>query len=330
MPLPLLCMGGGNLKEGEDSRKIRVLFSNYIDTFQNKLQEMNLSLGMFSFGKPTNYFIFIDKRFLHFIYTNQFAGSVPEVYMNDLRDQTKESFSIDELAMYMKAQRGITEYRGFSLDVKISDLPVSEQNAEIDRLVLDQIHKERNELIQQHQPLFIPIEQITRFMDIAGEDDVTNILLVPLLRHIGFKTAEAKGHRDRSLEFGQDIQRMKIQIPTGHWLFFSAQVKKGEVKANTQRQEDYVESILTQTVAQLNWEMPDAELGINIKPDHVLLIVTGNITEAAKQYIFRHRLIAEKKVLLMERENIISLCREKGLPKTVQDTIMEFNAKNTN
>jgi len=54
-----------------------------------------------------------------------------------------------------------------------------------------------------------------------------------LNRHLGFKTAEAKGHRDKTLEFGQDIQKTTIQIPTGHWLYFSAQVKKGDIKYGT-------------------------------------------------------------------------------------------------
>ncbi len=329
MPFPTMQIGGGNLTDDDLRKKIHVFMGNYMDAFQNKLREMNLSIGVFSFGKPTNYYLFIDKRSLHCIYSSQFAGGIAEVYYNDLRSQAKESFTVNEIAMYIRAQRGITEYNGLTFDIGVLNMPQSEQNSLIERMVSDQITKEYSIIVQQLQPLFIPVEQITRFIDIAGEDDVTNILLVPLLRHLGFKTAEAKGHRDRTLEFGQDIQRMKIQIPTGHWLFFSAQVKKGEVKANTQKQEDYVESILIQTVAQLNWEMPDAELSINVKPDHVLLIVTGKITEAAKQYIFRHRLITERKVLVMEREKILSLCQEKGLPKTVQDTIMEFNSKNS-
>jgi hypothetical protein len=151
---------------------------------------------------------------------------------------------------------------------------------------------------------------------------------VPLLRHIGFRTAESKGHKDRSLEFGQDVQRMKIQIPTGHWLYFSAQVKKGDIKANTESQNENVEKVLTQTQMQLEWQMPDIETNQNVKPDHILLIVSGDITESAKQYIFNHSLYQRKRVLLWEKETIIRLCEERGLPETVQRTITDYNQKN--
>ena len=71
--------------------------------------------------------------------------------------------------------------------------------------------------------------------------------------------------------------------------------------------------------------MPDSEMGINIKPDHILLIVSGDIVEGAKQYIYRHSSIKNKKVLLWEKETILRLCEEKGLPESVQKTILEYN-----
>jgi len=123
---------------------------------------------------------------------------------------------------------------------------------------------------------------------------------------------------------------MKFQLPTGHWLYFSAQVKKGNIKANTKLQDGFVEKVLSQTYAQLNWEMPDPELGINVKPDHVLLIVSGDITEAAKQYIYRHSLTKERRVLIWEKEQILRRCEEFGLPETVQHTILNYNANYKN
>ena len=50
-----------------------------------------------------------------------------------------------------------------------------------------------------------------------------------------------------------------------------------------------------------------------------------NITEGAKQYIFNHFLYIKKRVLLWERETIIRLCEERGLPETVQKTILQYN-----
>jgi hypothetical protein len=329
MPLPITQMVGGNLKDIALQGKIAKFFNNYIDTFQKKLVDRKLPRGMFSFGKPTNYFFFIDRKNFHCIYSSQYAGGLAEVIYVDLRDQVNESFSLEELASFLRAQKGITEWDGLTFDIALLDASDEEQNRIIESKSTELISKEYQALIRKHQPIFIPKQQLEKFLDTANEDELTNILLVPLLRHIGFQTAEAKGHQDRTLEFGQDIQRMKMQLPTGHWLYYSAQVKRGDIKGNTSVQLDYVEKVLTQTYAQLNWEMPDPEIGINVKPDHVLLIVSGKITEAAKQYIYKHSLVKDRRVLLLERDQILRLCEEKGLPETVQNTILQFNAPHT-
>jgi len=325
MGLPGIQSVGGNLKDSELQKKISAFVSEYIDEFQKQLKTKNLATGFFSFGRPTNYYFSIDKKNLHIIYSSQFAGGMAEVLYMDFREQKKDSFNIKEITNFLQAQKGITELDGLSFAKEILDLPKLEKDKTIQESISNQIKKEYQKLIQTNQPLFISKEQLISFLQKASEDDFTNILLIPLLRHIGFKTAEAKGHRDKTLEFGQDVQRMKIQLSTGHWLYFSAQVKKGDIKAGTNSQEQNVENVLTQTQMQLEWEMPDIETNQNVKPDHILLIVSGNITEAAKQYIFKHSLYQRKRVLLWEKETIIRLCEEKGLPETVQKTILDYN-----
>lgn len=330
MGLPIAQMVGGNLQDEELKKKISSFFNKYIDLFQEKLRERNLATGMFSFGRPTNYYFAIDRKNFHIIYSSQFAGGIAEVLYIDLREQQKEAFSIQEIASFLRAQKGITIWAGVDFDRGILDKPEQEQDDFIKKEASEHITKEYEILIQKHQPLFIPIEQITRFLQLASEDDFTNILLVPLLRHIGFKTAESKGHRDRSLEFGQDIQKMKIQLPTGHWLYFSAQVKKGDIKGSSSDLNTFVEKVLHQTYSQLQWSMPDPEIGISIKPDHVFLIVSGDITESAKKYIYDHELTKSRRVLLWEKDMILRMCEEKGLPETVQKTILDYNQKNAN
>lgn len=327
MGLPEVNVSGGNLNDSGLKKKIESFFNKYINKYQEKLKERKFPLGQFSFSRPTNYYFFVDKKKIHLIYTSQFAGGIAEILYVDLRDQEKEEFSIEELGLFLRAQKGITKTSGLSFDIGVLDKSSDEQDKVINTINEDQIKKEYNLLIKKHQPLFISKEQIIKFLDLSNEDDLTNILLVPLLRHLGFITAESKGHRDRTLEFGQDIQRMKIQLPTGHWLYFSAQVKKGDIKANTKAQEENVERVLTQTQMQLEWEMPDTETNQNVKPDHVLLMVSGDITEAAKQYIFKHSLYQRKRILLWEKEKIINLCLEKGLPEQVQKTILEYNKR---
>jgi len=327
MGLPGIQAVGGNLSDQELKKKISEFASAYIDKFQEELRKKNLGIGPFSFGKPTNYYFSIDKKNLHMIYSSQFAGGMAEVVYMDFREQQKDSFEIKEIANFLRAQKGITIWSGRTFAIEILDKEKSEKERIIQESVNEQIKFEYQELIRIHQPLFISKDQLESFLKKASEDDFINILLIPLLRHIGFKTAEAKGHRDKTLEFGQDVQRMKIQLPTGHLLYFSAQVKKGDIKAGTTEQDKNVEKILTQTQMQLEWEMPDPETNQNVKPDHILLIVSGDITEAAKQYIFKHSLYQRKRVLLWEKETIIRLCEEQGLPESVQKMILEYNKK---
>jgi hypothetical protein len=245
-----------------------------------------------------------------------------------LQNQHQDEFKIEEFTNFLRAQKGFNQWNGLTFPKTVLKFDEKKRDTFIKTQTQNHIATEYEVLIKKHQPLFISEEQLEKFLDIATEDEFTNILLIPLLRHIGFITAEAKGHRDKSLEFGQDIQRMKLQIPTKHWLYFSGQVKRGDIRANTKKQKENVEAVLTQTQMQLEWAMPDTETNQNVKPDHILLIVSGNITEAAKQYIFNHTLYKRKRVLLWEREKIITLCKDKGLPETVQKIILEYNQKN--
>jgi len=326
-----ISLTGGNLQDEELKKKINVFFDKFFDTFKENALKTNVGLANFDLGKPNNFYFAIDRKKTHFIYSSDFAGGIKEIIYVDLRDQQGENFPIQEVALFFRSQKGFTKWRGFSIE---SDT-LSKSDDEIQKmasgLATQAVQGEFQELIKKHQPLFISVDQIANFLDKASEDEFTQLLLVPLLRHIGFITAESKGHRDKSLEFGQDIQRMKIQIPTGHWLYFSAQVKKGDIKANTEKLKENVNQVLNQTSSQLEWAMPDVENNIEVKPDHILLIVSGNITEGAKKFIFGHNLYKRKRILLWERETIISLCREKGLPEQVQHIIVEFNkSKNAN
>jgi len=322
-------MSGGNLQDQELQKKIDTFFGYYFDMFREKAMKTKIALATFSLGRPNNFYFAIDRRQMHFIFSSDFAGGIYEVIYMDLREQKGEAFPIQEVATFFRSQKGFSNWQGFSISTDVLGKIDDEIKKEAQGLAQERVQKELNELIKQSQPLFISVEQIGKFLQSAGEDDFTQILLVPLLRHIGFNTAEAKGHRDKSLEFGQDIQRMKLQIPTGHYLYFSAQVKKGNIGSSSAKEKlaENINHILNQTAAQLEWEMPDIENNSVSKPDHVLLIVSGDITESAKQYIFKHDLFKRKRVLLWEKETIIRLCQEKGLPEQVQKIILEYNTK---
>lgn len=320
---------GGNLQDQELQKKINLFFDAYFDTFRENATKTNIGLANFSLGRPSNFYFAVDRKQTHFIYSSDFAGGIKEVIYVDLRDQKGEAFPTQEVATFFRSQKGFSHWQGFSISTETLNKIDEEIKNVAQELARKHMQEEFQELIKKHQPLFISVEQLGKFLNNASEDDFTQILLVPLLRHIGFTTAEAKGHRDKSLEFGQDIQRMKLQIPTGHYLYFSAQVKRGNIGTNSAKEklEENINHILNQTAAQLEWEMPDVENNLVSKPDHILLIVSGDITEGAKQFIFKHDLFKRKRVLLWEKETILRLCQEKGLPEQVQKIILEYNTK---
>jgi hypothetical protein len=325
MPIQSSHTSGGNITDKNMKKMIFDFFSEYIDIFQQKARERNFILGEFSFGRPTDYYFWIDSKSLHCIYSSQYAGAMPNILYNDATDTKKSTYDHEELARWLHAQMGLTEWNGITFDFALVKTDSESRKNDLERIAEEQLMRERKAIIRKHQPLFISVDALKKFLEAANEDDFTNILLVPLLRHIGFENVKAKGHRDKSLEFGQDIRRMKFQLPTGHWLYFSAQVKTGDINTKSSDEQQHINQVIRQTLIQLDWEMPDQDIGRNVKPDHVLLITSGFITEAAKQHIFRHKLTQERRLLILEKETLINLCIENGLPESVQNTIIEFN-----
>jgi len=65
-------------------------------------------------------------------------------------------------------------------------------------------------------------------LDVISEDKLIEQILLPLFRQLGFHRITAAGHRDKALEYGNDIW-MKYTLPTTRVLYFGMQVKKGKL-----------------------------------------------------------------------------------------------------
>lgn len=193
---------GGNLEDEAIKKKINTFIDKYFDVFREKATNTHVGLANFSLGKPNNFYFAVDRKKAHFIYSSDFAGGIKEIIYMDLQDQKGENFPIQEVAMFFRSQKGFTNWTGFSIDYDL----LEKKEQQIEKAALDlaitNVQAELQGLIKKHQPLFISDEQIEKFLLKSSEDELTQILLVPLLRHLGFKTAEAKGHRDKTLEFG--------------------------------------------------------------------------------------------------------------------------------
>lgn len=183
---------------------------------------------------------------------------------------------------------------------------------------------------EQFESLEISEAEIKRFISIADEDAFTEVLLVPFLRRLGFRSVLEKGHRDKTLEFGQDIRSFKLQLPTGHWLYFSAQVKAGNIiySASEKARSSNIEKVLTQAKMAFTHEMFDAETNTMCLPDHVLLVATGEINEGARLYL-SESLSREKRrrILTWEGGYLLERILEQGLPRGCQIEIRKYIAR---
>ncbi len=61
-------------------------------------------------------------------------------------------------------------------------------------------------------------EEIFLIFEESSEDDFTQLFFAPLARTMDFENIKVKGHKIKTLEFGQDIKLMKFRLPTGHFL----------------------------------------------------------------------------------------------------------------
>jgi hypothetical protein len=216
-------------------------------------------------------------------------------------------------------------------------LPVSVDHQYYRRLGTQVITLEQDELRDiledREEPanLFLSSIELQRFFKIADEDTLIDILLVPIMRKLGFSCVLAKGHKDKSLEYGQDLRGFKLQLPTGHWLYFAAQVKTGDILYAAKSSSKNIEEILTQVRMAQSKKIFDFETNSYHLPDHVFLIASGNIVEGARSYLCEqlsetkaHRILFWDSNLICERLETI------GLPKGIQIEIGNYLKEKVN
>lgn len=149
--------------------------------------------------------------------------------------------------------------------------------------------------------------QIAAFLDTASEDEFIEKLLVPLFRQLGFLRVTATGHRDKALEYGKDLW-MKYQLPTGHFIYFSAQVKKDKIDAAGRNLNSNISGILAQVRMALDHPIFDTETNRKHLLDHVFIISASIITKQARGLLIEHLdATARRHIIFMDREELLDL-----------------------
>lgn len=149
--------------------------------------------------------------------------------------------------------------------------------------------------------------RLETFIDQASEDELTENVLLPLFQTLRFQRISIGGHKDKALEFGKDVW-MKHRLPTGHWLYFGLQVKRGKIDATARTKNDNVAEVHRQITMMLGHEIFDPDISKKTLVDHAIIVAGGEITKQAKHWL-GERLNASQRsqILFMDRADILHL-----------------------
>lgn len=164
-------------------------------------------------------------------------------------------------------------------------------------------------LSQQTRPLsqeeIAQRKKLAAFLDTASEDDFIERVLVPLFQRIGFRRVSQTGHKDKLLEFGKDLW-MKYQLPTGHWIYFCAQVKKDKIDSNNAGGSKNVANVLSQARMAIDHPILDPEINRKVLLDHLYLISAGEITKPARSWLIEQLDKEQRRhIIFMDREEFL-------------------------
>jgi len=144
-------------------------------------------------------------------------------------------------------------------------------------------------------------------MDKMSEDQLIEELLQPVFAQLGFTRMSISGHKDKALEYGNDFW-MKYQLPTTHFLYFAAQVKKAKLDSAGRTRNTNISEVLNQISMVLKHPIWDPETNKRVLIDHVFIISAGEITKQAKEWLGQHLdLDSRRQVIFMDRDDILNL-----------------------
>lgn len=163
-------------------------------------------------------------------------------------------------------------------------------------------------LSQQPRPLsqeeLTQRQQLADFLNDASEDEFTERVLVPLFQRLGFHRVSAIGHKEKLLEFGKDLW-MKYRLPTGHWLYFCAQIKRDKIDSSAGGKGN-VATVLSQARMAIDHPIFDPDANRKVLLDHVFVISAGEITRAARAWLVEQLDAGQRRhIIFMDRDEFL-------------------------
>jgi hypothetical protein len=152
-------------------------------------------------------------------------------------------------------------------------------------------------------------DQLAAYLNRCSEDELIEEVLLPLFRQLGFHRVTAAGHKDKALEYGNDVW-MRYKLPTQHLLYFGIQAKRGKLDASGRSRDGNtnIAEIHNQALMMLAHEIFDPETSRRVLVDHAFIVAGGEITKAARNWLAQN-LDASKRsqILFMDRDDILNL-----------------------
>jgi hypothetical protein len=147
--------------------------------------------------------------------------------------------------------------------------------------------------------------QVADFLERASEDEFTQNLLVPFFQRMGFRRVTVSGHKEKTLEYGKDLW-MKFQLPTGHLLYFGAQIKRDKLDARGGSGDNNTATVLDQVRMAIDHPIFDPEAGRKVLVDHVFVISAGEITRAARNWLVEQLDRSQRRqIIFMDRDEFL-------------------------
>lgn len=299
------------------------ILSRYKAILRDELASRQLSPAAFSLFRPYNLFQAVDRSQIHLVFSfDRASEGMVHVRSTDL-SEFGEVPGPDLLAR-VQHELGYRQVVYLCFPRSYVDLADSELEKRLRVDVQRNIEEELQHIVRQTQALLPEVEQaLPEFLSCASEDEFVEAVFIPILHQMGFRKAKAKGHKDKALEYGNDIREMKWQLPTGHFLYFAAQVKAGDIIYGISKPNQNVEKLLTEARMAFEKTFFDPEINRDVRVDHVFIVASGHINEGARSYLLE-RISEEKRrnLLFLDCDDVIGLARQFGLPEVKQKVIL--------
>ncbi|HEY9755898.1 MAG TPA: hypothetical protein V6C97_12100 [Oculatellaceae cyanobacterium] len=148
-------------------------------------------------------------------------------------------------------------------------------------------------------------KQISEFLKTASEDEFTEKLLVPFFQRHNYRRVSPGGHTEKLMEYGKDMW-MKYLLPTGHWIYFCAQIKKGKIDSSGTGGLNNVTEISNQARMAMDNPIFDPDVNRKVLLDHMYIIAGGDITRPARQWLIEHLDNEQRrKIIFMDRTEFL-------------------------